>query len=241
MSYTLFISDCHLDEDSPDRTKHFLHFMHDIAPYADELYILGDFFNGWLGDDDNSDFAQLIRKTLRTYSKLKPLHYILGNHDFLIGPKFVRDTGVRLYKKETIIRLYDEEILLLHGDQLMTLDHKFQNARKKMYSPFWQFIFNRAPLGYRRKRVQGWRKKSKSHTGAMPKEYLDVHVPTVESYFSEFKTKKMIHGHTHRPAIHEHIINDKQHERIVLNSWFKKPNYLKIDNESKVELIYLDI
>lgn len=237
-SHTLFISDLHLSEEEPLTTKIFLNFLENQAKAADALYILGDFFEVWIGDDDRSEYNNHITKALRRYTASGiPTYLMHGNRDFLIGKRFAKATGVRLLKEPTIIELYQTPILLLHGDSLCTLDIKHQKSRKTMHNRFYQRMVLMLPLRIRRHYADQIRSKSRHRKKNIANNIMDVTPNEVTRVMSEAQVQTLIHGHTHRPAIHSIEINQQAAKRIVLGAWHHQGSYLRYDKDGRCELM----
>src|SRR3990167_6201214 len=226
-SHTLFISDLHLEENAPTITATFLHFLQHMAPHADALYILGDFFETWIGDDDHSMFHDHITTSLCQLARTgMPIYFIAGNRDFLISHAFAKRAGIALLRDETVIDLYGQPVLLMHGDSLCTLDLKHQAYRKKVLTPWVQKLFLMMPLRWRRKIAQQLRNKSKHHHLVMPHDITDVTLEAVVRVMEAHHVSLLVHGHTHRPAIHEITLNNGLGQRIVLGAWHQAGSVL---------------
>lgn len=211
---TYFISDIHLHSNSTAQQKMLLDFLRSKGPSADAIYILGDLFAIWLGDDLNEPYSQELVTTLKQLSIQNiPLFFMRGNRDFLVGEKFCRDSGCKLLTDPYKINLYGREVLLTHGDLLCTLDHSYQKFRKIVQNPILKniFLFLPTPL---RKRLGMWVKSKANRAPQNPAAY-DVAPHAVDEWFSKYAVSTMIHGHTHRPAIHEAANN----KRYVLGDW----------------------
>lgn len=227
---TLFISDLHLDPAQPAITNAFLYFLEHIAPDADALYILGDFFESYVGDDDKNDFVKLITRALsRAAESGLSIFFMHGNRDFLVGPDFLKSAGMTFLKDPTVITLYNQKILLLHGDSLCIDDKAHQRFRKITGNKIIQTIFFALPLSLRLKMTKKIRTESKKSNQMKPKEIMDVNETAVKQTLKKYTVTKMIHGHTHRPQLSEN--------RIVLDAWHDHGNYLQIDQDGKIELI----
>lgn len=227
---TLFISDLHLDENHPEIASIFLQFLQNTAPLSDALYILGDLFEAWIGDDDLSPFHQSIIHALHdATSKGLPIYFIHGNRDFLISDAFLQATGCQLLAEETVIDLYGTRVLLMHGDTLCTHDRNYLRVRKKLRHPFIQKLFLLLPLFLRRKIANRMRAKSQGYTQSAPHWIMDVADDEVQRVLGKHRLELIIHGHTHRPAFHA--------ARIVLAAWHTQGNMLAWDNEGNKELI----
>ncbi len=237
-SHTLLISDLHLCQEAPESTRIFLNFLENQAKDADALYILGDFFEVWIGDDNHCDFNVQIIQALRQYTASGiPTYFMRGNRDFLIGKRFAKATGVAFLKEPTMIELYNKPILLLHGDSLCTLDVKHQKARKVMHNRFYQQMSLRLPLRIRKHYANRFRNVSHRNKNNLSNNIMDVTPSEVTRVMSEFNVTTLIHGHTHRPAIHTIEINQQPAKRIVLGDWQHQGSYLRVDEDGKYELL----
>jgi UDP-2,3-diacylglucosamine hydrolase len=231
---TFFISDLHLQASQPDIAEIFLNFLARDVKEADALYILGDLFEAWIGDDDLSSFNQQILQALKqaTQNGL-PIFFMHGNRDFLIGKKFAQYTGVHLLPDPSVINLYGRRILLMHGDSLCTFDIKHQRLRQIMHNPYYQWLALLTPLSLRRRIGQWWRQQSRRHISENNRYIMDVNQKTVMEVIQEYQVPLLIHGHTHRPAIHP--LGDAQ--RIVLGAWHHQGNALVIDQNNNREFL----
>lgn len=231
MAYTLFISDLHLDPSEPTITDAFKKVLSGPARQAEALYVLGDFFESWIGDDDRSLFNRDIIHSLRHFTETTkvPIYFMRGNRDFLIGQRFGKETGVILIQDPTVITLYGKRILLLHGDLLCTLDAAYQAFRKKRSRPIFKIITHATPLFIRRKIATLMREKSKQHQNKIDQLIMDVCPHEVDTFFKQYKADIMIHGHTHRPAIHSN-------HRIVLGAWHERASMLYFHDNKAPEL-----
>lgn len=237
MSHTLFISDLHLCEERPDITEAFFSFIREkITSECDALYILGDFFEYWIGDDDNNPFHTTIAKALKSVSKRLPVYFIHGNRDFLLGEKFAQSCNISLLPEQQVINLYGRKTLIMHGDSLCTLDIEYMKFRRKSRSRWWQTGILMLPLFIRRKIANNARKKSQLAQQNKSMEILDVTPYEVISQMANNEVDSLIHGHTHRPAIHIMDENDPPTQRIVLGDWYDQGSYL-IVNEGGCELV----
>lgn len=226
----LFISDLHLDPSRPRITELFLQFLRDQARYADRLYILGDFFEAWIGDDDPDPHHVRVMSGLREFSDTGiPVYLMHGNRDFLIGAGFSETTGCRLLVDPAVIDLYGTRTLLMHGDTLCTDDTEYQRFREMVRDPAWQQAFLSKPLEQRRAFAAQARSESKSHTRGKPEFIMDVNQQAVEQAMLEHGVTQLIHGHTHRPAIHRFTANHQPHTRIVLGDWYEQKSLLRMD------------
>jgi len=230
---TLFISDLHLDETRPQITKAFLRFLFNQAAKADALYILGDLFEVWLGDDDDSPFVGHVKEALQRYGESGvPTYFIHGNRDFLIGQKFADDTGITLLHETTVVDLYDETVLLTHGDALCTLDSAYMEFRQQVRNPNWQAEVLAQPLAVRKQMAAEMRQHSKSMTAMKPEDITDVTPSEVVALMQSEDVSKLIHGHTHRPARHTVDLGGHLGERIVLGDWEQQGWYLNVEPDN---------
>lgn len=227
---TYFISDLHLEASRPHVTRAFKNFLSTTARGARAIYILGDFVDAWIGDDDRSEFTRELKTALaKSASSGTRIYFLHGNRDFLIGKKFANDTGVTLLDEHTVVPLYGEKILLLHGDTLCTDDEDYMKFREKVRNPSWQRKTLRYPLFLRKMIAARMRSKSRKENANKAEEIMDVSEPTVKEMFAKYKVSKMLHGHTHRPKRHTYDYNGKQYERIVLGDWEENAWYVKAD------------
>lgn len=232
MSWTIFISDLHLQANEPHIAEIFLDFLHHEARKADALYILGDLFEAWIGDDDLSPFNLQIIQALKqaTLSGL-PIYFMRGNRDFLIGKRFIEKSGVKLLADPTLINLYGTPTLLMHGDSLCTLDQKHQKWRQMTLNPTYQKLALLLPLSLRLSIARWLRKQSGQHQRNLADYITDVNPEAVAQAMQAHQVARLIHGHTHRPAIHSLPTG----QRIVLGAWHHAGNALYC-NESVCEL-----
>lgn len=234
---TLFISDLHLDESRPDITEAFKRFMVQIAPNAEALYILGDFFEVWIGDDDDSSFNQSIVELLSSYSGSgKKLYFMVGNRDFLIGDAFATRTGATLLQDPSVIDLYSQKVLLMHGDSLCTKDTEYMAFRQQARSSAWQTQLLSQPLEARREIARQLRAQSKSMNSLKADDIMDVTPEEVVNELNEYQVTRLIHGHTHRPARHE-VSGIDGGERIVLGDWHSHAWWLEAHANGELELV----
>ncbi len=234
---TLFISDLHLHETRPQITRAFFHFLHTQAVGAEQLYILGDFFDAWIGDDDdntlNAEVATELKKLSSTGTQIFLMH---GNRDFLLGEKFAAQAGAQLIAEGTVIDLYGCPTLLLHGDDLCIDDKDYMAFRQQVRSPQWQQQILAQPLAARRALAAQLREKSQAMNSLKAEDIMDVSQAEVIRVMQNAGVTRLIHGHTHRPARHPLDINGKAAERIVLGDWHDKGWAIVVD-KNKTELI----
>lgn len=238
MHHTLFISDLHLEPKRLDITNTFLTFLKQKAQQADALYILGDFFEVWIGDDEKSVFHQTIIDALKQLTENGlPVYFMRGNRDFLIGEAFIQATGCRFLPDPTLIDLYGKKILLTHGDALCTSDYKHQQFRKYAQNPTYNRFFLCLPLFIRRAIARWIRGASQKHTAGMPYQVMDVTQTAVEEQMREKNVTLLVHGHTHRPAIHEFLLDKKPARRVVLNDWHNRGGALVYKESGEISLL----
>ena len=220
MRKTLFISDLHLDSSHPAITQQFLDLLLSCHEHVDALYILGDLFDTWIGDDDMTPLHRQIIQALRqTTDKGLPVYVAHGNRDFLIGKQFLRQTGCCLLAEEEKIMLYGTPVLLMHGDILCTRDIPYLRARKIAKNRFYQFLFLSLPLFIRKKIADRLRAKSMTYTQSTPEVIMDVTQTEVERVMTKHHVTYLIHGHTNRPGTHSFVLNGRSATRIVLGAW----------------------
>lgn len=227
---TLFISDLHLDARLPELTRLFERFISEQASHAEALYILGDLFEVWVGDDDaRPETEQFIRCLRALRNQGVPVYVMHGNRDFLFSSGFVARTGCTLLGEPSLIDLYGTPTLILHGDSLCTDDVKHQQSRTLLRSRKWQEEFLALPLDRRIELAQEYRGMSREHLRDKPDAIMDVNTQTVQQLMREHGVTQMIHGHTHRPAIHEFSMDNTPARRIVLGDWGQFGSVLACD------------
>jgi UDP-2,3-diacylglucosamine hydrolase len=225
---TLFVSDLHLDAAHPGIGRQFEAFLEGEARTAEALYILGDLFEAWLGDDDPDPAARSTVRALRALSDAGVTVFVMhGNRDFLIGERFCRETGARLLADGTVVELYGEHVLLMHGDALCTDDVSYQRLRRIVRNPVVRGAFRIMTLNQRRALAGKLRAGSRAHVGATAPEIMDVNAAAVAQAFREAGVRTLIHGHTHRPAIHPLEIDGAPAKRIVLGDWYTQGSVLE--------------
>jgi UDP-2,3-diacylglucosamine hydrolase len=239
---TLFISDLHLDGARPDITAQFLDFLAREARRAQALYILGDLFEAWIGDDDPDPDKRRVLQGLRSITSAGVKTFLIhGNRDFLIGKRFCRETGVELLNDGTLIDVYGRRVLLMHGDLLCTDDHAYQRLRRIVRNPIVQFVLRRLSLRQRQRLAERMREGSKEHIKSMDiaaPQIMDVNQDEVRRTFERYGVDCIVHGHTHRPAVHEMQIDAHKVVRIVLGDWYEQGSVLRW-NEQGFELAQL--
>lgn len=234
---TLFISDLHLHETRPQITRAFFHFLHTQATGAEQLYILGDFFDAWIGDDDdnalNAEVAAELKKLSDSGTQIFLMH---GNRDFLLGEHFAAQAGAQLIAEGTVIDLYGCPTLLLHGDDLCTDDKDYIAFRQQVRSPQWQQQILAQPLAARRALAAQLREKSQAMNSLKAEDIMDVSPAEVIRVMENAAVTRLIHGHTHRPARHALKVNQKDAERMVLGDWHGL-GWAIVANRDNTELI----
>ncbi|MFO1350875.1 MAG: UDP-2,3-diacylglucosamine diphosphatase [Gammaproteobacteria bacterium] len=227
---TLFVSDLHLDAARPAATALFLRFLAERATAARALYILGDLFEAWIGDDDDSEPGASVATALqRLGHRGVPVYFIHGNRDFLLGPRYAAASGIRLLAETQVIDLYGEPTLIMHGDTLCTDDADYQALRTKVRSPRWQRRMLRLPLCARRWLARKYRADSRKATQRKTAAIMDVSQDAVAQSLRVHGVHRLIHGHTHRPAVHDFIVDGQRAQRIVLGDWYQQGSVLICD------------
>ena len=230
MQKTYFIADLHLSENRPHLLALFRQFMQEQAPEAEKLYILGDLFDFWIGDDEQSDLISEVQQLIRHLTEQGvPCYFQHGNRDFLIGKKFANACGLTLLPTYQVIDLYGTPTLLCHGDTLCVDDVKYQHYRKKVHQNWRQWLFLHLPLKVRLKIAEKIRAKSRQDKQLKSTEIMDVNAAFVQQIFTQFHVTQMIHGHTHRQKHHE--IPPHFH-RIVLGDWGETSSLLEVTPHS---------
>ena len=230
MPKTYFIADLHLSESQPHLLALFRQFMQEQAPQAEKLYILGDLFDFWIGDDEQSDLISEVQQLIRYLTEQGvPCYFQHGNRDFLIGKKFANACGLTLLPTYQVIDLYGTPTLLCHGDTLCVDDVKYQHYRKKVHQKWRQWLFLHLPLKMRLKIAEKIRAKSRQDKQVKSTEIMDVNAAFVQQIFAQFHVTQMIHGHTHRQKHHE--IPPHFH-RIVLGDWGETSSLLEVTPHS---------
>jgi UDP-2,3-diacylglucosamine hydrolase len=203
------------------------------ARHADALYVLGDLFDFWIGDDDNSPFAQSIKAEFKALtSSGVPCFFTKGNRDFLIGKRFCRQTGITLLPDESVVEIYGNRVLVLHGDTLCIDDTGYLKFRATVHKPWLQWLFNRIPLPLKKKIISKVQADIHTEKNTKPLEIMDVTQSEVERVMQHYDIKFMIHGHTHRPDIHTFVIQNDTCKRIVLGDWYTQGSVLVYDKNS---------
>ena len=223
----LFVSDVHLDAGAPEAQRQFLDFLRAQAAGARALYILGDLFESWVGDDDAGDERAAVLAGLRALTASGVACFLLhGNRDFLIGADFCRQTGGQLLPDPVVAEIDRERVLLTHGDALCTDDHAYQELRSIVRTPSWQRRFLGLPLADRQLLANEARAGSRAHTARTIPKIMDVNTAAVTAAFRASRVRRIIHGHTHRPAVHDALVEGQPVQRIVLGAWYEQGSYL---------------
>jgi len=224
----LFISDLHLHADRPSGIAQFLRFLETEAAEASALYILGDLFEAWIGDDDTDPTHAEVIAALAALSRADvPCYFMHGNRDFLVGSRFAAETGCRLLDEWHVATVGGERVLLTHGDLLCTDDTPYLALRALVREPRWQQDFLSKPIDERRAIAAGLRQRSRTETAAKPAEIMDVNETAVVAAMREHGVELLLHGHTHRPGIHQLAIDGKPATRIVLGAWHEQGSVVR--------------
>lgn len=229
--HSIFISDLHLAPERPRANELFFDFTSGVATRAAALYLLGDLFEYWLGDDDLEDSfnASIAGALLALSGKGVALHIMHGNRDLLIGRAFAARCGANLIEDPTLLDLHGTQTLLMHGDTLCTDDVEYQKFRAYAHDPENQRRFLAQPLPQRKQQMLGMRAQSESSKQDKAAEIMDVTPAAVEKALRESGYPRLIHGHTHRPARHAHVVDGRACERWVLTDWYGRAGYLRCD------------
>ena len=223
----LFVSDLHLDAASPQAIEQFLDFLRSEAARAEALYILGDLFEAWIGDDDPEPARARVCEALRELTAGGVVCFVLhGNRDFLLGEGFSRRTGCVLLPDPVSAEIDGEQVLLTHGDALCRGDHSYQELRSTVRDPSWQQRFLALPLAVRARLADRARAGSRAHTARAVSQIMDVDPEAVAAAFRATGARRIIHGHTHRPGVHERLLDGRPVYRIVLGAWYEQGSVL---------------
>ena len=231
----LFISDLHLEVERADITRSFEHFLKEGLHAGDTLYILGDLFNVWLGDDHQNNFNDRIMAALLACpAKCYLMH---GNRDFLLGEAFCAQSGCELLSDPSIVEIGGEKILLMHGDSLCTRDEAYITARKQLRTAEFRKAFLSRNIEDRQAFANHARSESQSHTSTANMEIMDVTPEEVEKVMAAQQVQTLIHGHTHRPALHHLTVAGRKARRLVLGDWRPHCQYARLDASSGLQLL----
>lgn len=226
----LLISDLHLEEQRPDITRAFLQFLQQRAAACEALYILGDFFEVWVGDDDMSPFQHSIADALRALSDSGTRIYLMhGNRDFMLGQAFCQQAGCSLLKDPCVVAFGGEQVLLMHGDSLCTQDIGYMRMRKLLRNPVSLWLLRHLSLSKRQQLGQKLRSQSKVNTRQKSLNITDVTAEEIPRIMAKYGVRRLIHGHTHRPATHHLQVAGQAAQRIVLGDWDQQGWALQID------------
>ena len=228
----LLISDLHLEEQRPDITRAFLALLDGRARAAESLYILGDFFEAWIGDDAMSPFQLSICKALRALSDGGTQVFLMhGNRDFMVGKAFCKAAGCTLLKDPSVVQLNGEPVLLMHGDSLCTRDEAYMRMRRYLRNPLTLWVLRHLPLGTRHKLARKLRNESRAQTRMKANDIVDVTAEEIPRIMAQYGVRTLIHGHTHRPAIHKLLVGNDAAKRIVLGDWDRQGWALQVDEQ----------
>ena len=236
---TLFISDLHLEANQPEIGTQFLSFLAGEARGAEALYILGDLFEVWLGDDDPNPYYGEMKSALRTLIDTGvPVYFMHGNRDFTIGADFAAETGATILDDPTVVDLYGDQVLLCHGDALCTDDVQYQQIRAMTRNPEWQAMMLAKSIEERIAFAVEARKESMERGESLSDEIMDVNQEAVAAALQEYSVAVMLHGHTHRPAVHSFDLGDRKATRIVLGDWYEQGSVVRWDEDGpKLEVM----
>jgi UDP-2,3-diacylglucosamine hydrolase len=227
---TLFISDLHLELRRPDITAQFLGFLDREVRKAEALYILGDLFESWLGDDDPDPHHVLVKEALhQVVDDGIPVRFMHGNRDFLVGDGFAMETRVELLPDPYRVELYGQDVLLSHGDALCTDDARYQEVRSITRNPDWQAMMLAKPLSERQAIAAQARADSRAHGGSIDPSISDVNQDAVLELMRSHGVRTLLHGHTHRPDLHHFELDGQPATRIVLGDWYTQGSVLRWD------------
>jgi UDP-2,3-diacylglucosamine hydrolase len=226
----LFVSDVHLDAAAPEATEQFLNFLRAEAAGAEALYILGDLFEAWVGDDDEEPGNERVCRALRELNGSGVACFALhGNRDFLLGTGFCARSGCRLLSDPVIVELGGERVLLTHGDALCVDDHPYQELRTIVRDRAWQRRFLALPLSSREQLADEARAGSRRHTARTVPDIMDVNAAAVTAAFRSTRARRIVHGHTHRPGMHDLEVDGRPAQRIVLGAWYEQGSFLRYE------------
>jgi len=236
---TLFISDLHLEADRPDIGAQFFAFLQGEARNAEALYILGDLFEAWVGDDDPDPHYAACKKALKQLvDSGVPVYFMHGNRDFMVGERFAEETGVTILPDPTQAVIYGTSVLLSHGDAYCTDDVEYQQVRLMTRNPEWQAMILAKSLEERLAIARHAREESMVRGQRISMEIIDVNDAAVKQAITESGVDVLLHGHTHRPDVHEVDLGERVATRIVLGDWYEQGSIVRWDNEGP-ELVSL--
>ncbi len=248
MQHTLFISDLHLSEDrASDAVTNavFFRFCDTIAPRAEALYILGDLFEYWVGDDCLNEATpainqQVAHALLAVANAGTKIYFMAGNRDFLIQQQFAQAAGLTILQDPTVINLYGNAVLLMHGDTLCTDDTDYQQVRKMVRDPVWQNQVLAQPLTARYALAQNARQQSSDAKASKTADIMDVNANALLEAFRTHQVATLIHGHTHRPARHSLVVDDQSCTRWVLSDWHESGQALRVAANGQIDVLALN-
>ncbi|WP_428099942.1 UDP-2,3-diacylglucosamine diphosphatase [Candidatus Rariloculus sp.] len=228
----LFISDLHLESARPEGVERFVDFVGHDGLAAQRLYILGDLFEAWVGDDDTDPGLRPVAAALGRLTRSGVACFIMhGNRDFLIGERFAAETGCTLLGDYETVEVHGRSVLLTHGDLLCTDDEAYMTLREIVRDPAWQAAFLAKPLAERHRIADGLRQMSRTEIAAKPDDIMDINQSTVERTMRRFGVNLLLHGHTHRPAVHEFPLDADTAVRIVLGAWHERASVVRWDED----------
>lgn len=232
---TLFLADLHLDDARPHITRLFERYLAGPeARQANALYILGDLVEAWIGDDDDAELPGRIARAIHALADHGvPVYFMHGNRDFLMGHDFADRAGMTLIEEDAVVHdIEGTPTLLMHGDTLCTDDVEYQQVRSRVRTPQWKAQVLATPLDARRALAARSRDESRSHTGSTDETIMDVNQGAVEQAMRQAGVTRLIHGHTHRPAIHDFTLDGQAAQRIVLGDWYEQGSALSVDGDN---------
>jgi UDP-2,3-diacylglucosamine hydrolase len=236
---TYFISDLHLDAQHPQMIDLLVNFLQTTAANADALYILGDLFEVWIGDDDPSQYIQQLKTIFKKLTITVPVYFMHGNRDFLVGEQFAMETGIQLLKDPSVINLYGTPTLLTHGDLLCIDDHNYQLFRHKVRDEKNQKIFLRLPFIIRKMIARFLRNKSKKRAAQNDYQFIDANFAEIKKQMQQHAVKQIIYGHTHQPCIEYFNHDNEMLMRMTLSDWEGCGNVLVCGESGEKRLVYL--
>ena len=227
---TYFVADLHLTDERPVATGRFFRFLEDEAAGADALYILGDLFEAWTGDDHEEQVARDAARRLRALAEGgTPVYFMHGNRDFMLAERYAAQSGMTLIAEPARIDLYGVPTLLMHGDTLCTDDVAYQAFRRRSRHPLTLALLKRLPQGLRHRLARRARAGSQAAKASKPAEIMDANAEAVAHALREHHAQRLVHGHTHRPARHVHTVDGRDCERWVLPDWYARWGYVVCD------------
>ncbi len=227
---TLFISDLHLEAERPEIGDQFIRFLQTDATEAEALYILGDLFEAWVGDDDPNAHYAIIKLAIRKLTDSGiPVYFMHGNRDFMIGRRFANETGVKILKDPYPVKMYGQKALLSHGDAMCTDDVQYQRVRLMTRDPDWQQSMLAKPLKERLRIAQEARRQSLEQKLNLSMDIMDVNQGAVMRAINEYGVDVLLHGHTHRPDVHTVDLGNRKAKRVVLGDWYSQGSVVRWD------------